>query len=96
MALLITARVNIYQAKKSIPIVTKTCFSEGKLTKQFGNPPFLREPPLLTNPPISEQFFHDPPLSPNFKNKKPPPNFRGGGNCGNIRSIFKKIRKMFT
>ena len=33
-------------------------------------PPFLREPP------ISEQFFHDPPLCPNFKNKIPP-NFRG-------------------
>ena len=32
----------------------KTWFSEGKLMKQFGNPPFLR------GPPISEQFFHDP------------------------------------
>ena len=42
----------------------KTCFSEGKLMKQFGTPPFLREPPLSTNPPppISEQFFHDPPI----------------------------------
>ena len=49
----------------------KTCFSE-KLMKEFGNHPFLREhPPLSTNPPISEQFFHDPPLCPNFKNKKP-------------------------
>ena len=27
MNLLITASVNIYQTKKSIPIVTKTCFS---------------------------------------------------------------------
>ena len=36
---LITASMNIYQAKKekkSIPIVMKTCFSE-KLIKQFGN-----------------------------------------------------------
>ena len=51
----------------------KTCFSAGKLMKQFGNPP------PSTNPPISEQFFHDPPLCPNFKNQKtpPPPNFRG-------------------
>ena len=47
----------------------KTCFSEGKLMKQFGNPLFLRGSPLSTNPPISEQFFHDPPLCPNFKNK---------------------------
>ena len=39
--------------------------------KQFGNPP-----PLSTNPPISEQFFNDPPLCPNFKNEIPP-NFRG-------------------
>ena len=43
----------------------KTCFSEGKLMKQFGNPLFLIGP-LLSNhpppppPPISEQFFHDP------------------------------------
>ena len=57
-----------------------TCFSEGKLMKQFGNPPFLREPPpLSTNTTISEQFFHDPHLCPNFKNKNPPPNYRGGG-----------------
>ena len=28
--------------------------------------------PLSTNPPISEQFFHDPPLCPNFKNEIPP------------------------
>ena len=25
--------------------------------------------PLSTNPPISEQYFDDPPLRPNFKNK---------------------------
>ena len=37
------------------------------------------ETPFSTNPPISEQFFHDPPPCLNFKNKKPPPpNFRGG------------------
>ena len=55
--LLITASVNIYQKRKekeSIPIVMKRCFSEGKLMKQFGNPFFLREPP------ISEQCFHYP------------------------------------
>ena len=44
----------------------KTCFSAGKLIKQFGNPA------LSTNPTNSEQFFHDPPLCANYKNKKPP------------------------
>ena len=39
--LLITASMKIYRTKKekkSIPIVMKTCFSEEKLIKQFGNP----------------------------------------------------------
>ena len=62
----------------------KTCFSEGKLIKQFGNTPLSkRTTPLSTNPPISDQFFHDPPFCPNVKKKNPPPprpNFRGGGN----------------
>ena len=48
----------------------KTCFSEGKLMKQFGNPPLSKRTP----PPIPEQFSHDPPLCGNFQNK------RGGGN----------------
>ena len=43
----------------------KACFSEDKLTKQFGTPLSKRTTPS-TNPPISDQFFHDPP---NFKNK---------------------------
>ena len=44
MNLLITASVNIYQTKKSIPIVMKTCFSYGKLMKQYGNPLSKRTP----------------------------------------------------
>ena len=53
----------------------KTCFSEGKMMKQFGT-----RPPFQLTPRISDQFFHDPPLCPNFKNEKPPsPNFTGGG-----------------
>ena len=52
----------------------KTCYSTGTLMKQFGNPPPLsKRTPLSTNPPISEQFFHDPLLCPNFKNQKPHP-----------------------
>ena len=41
--LLITVSVNIYQTKKEkkrIPTVMKTCFSEGKLMKQFEKTPF--------------------------------------------------------
>ena len=38
----------------------------------------LKESPPFNEPAISEQFFHDPTLCPNFKNQKPPPNFRGG------------------
>ena len=52
-----------------------------KTDETIWKPPFIREPPLSTNPPISEQIFHDPPLCPNFKNKNPPPrspNFKGG------------------
>ena len=46
-----------------------------------------KPPPLAphsTNPRISEQFFHDPPLCPNFKIQKP--NFRGGG--GNYVVVY--------
>ena len=41
------------------PIVMKTCFSDAKLMKQFGNPLFLREPPLplSTNPPYFWAIF---------------------------------------
>ena len=41
MDLLITASMNIYQAKsekKTIPVVMKTCFSEEKLTIWKPNP----------------------------------------------------------
>ena len=50
--LLIIASVNIYlpdKEKRSILIVMKTCFSSGKLMKQFGNPPFLKDPPPSFN-----------------------------------------------
>ena len=42
----------------------KTCFSEGKMMKQFGT----RPPPFQLTPRISDQFFHDPPLCPNALN----------------------------
>ena len=75
--LLITTSVTIYQTKESIPIAMKIFLKE----KWWNNleppsPPLSkRTPPLSTNPPppISEQFFHDPSLCPNFKNKNPPP-----------------------
>ena len=48
----------------------------------------VREPPLSTNPPISEQFFHDSPLCPNFKNQKPPLILRGVAELCNIYNIY--------
>ena len=50
----------------------KTSFSEEKL---ITHPLSKRLPPLSTNPHISEQFFHNPSLCPNFENKNPPPQF---------------------
>ena len=38
----------------------KTCFSEGNLMKQFGSLPFLREPPLSSNPLFLSNFFMTP------------------------------------
>ena len=61
--------------KKSFPVVMKTCFSEGKLMKRFGTSPFLREPP------ISEQFFHDP-LFVRILKTRSHPNFRGKETMG--------------
>ena len=51
-----------------------------KTDETTWKPPLLREPhPLSTNTPIPEQFFHDPPLCPNLKDKNPPPLILGGG-----------------
>ena len=51
--LLITASNNVYltkKEKKCIPIVMKSCFSEEKLIKQFGNPPFWENHPFQLTP----------------------------------------------
>ena len=57
--------------------------------KQFGIPFFLREPPLSTNPHISEQFFHDPSLS-EFQKQEIPLILGGeeGGNYGRSTVFF--------
>ena len=75
--LLITTSVNIYETKKSYS--NENMLFSRKTDETIWKPPFLRSSSLSTNPPISEQFFHDPPLCRNFKNKSPapPPNFRG-------------------
>ena len=74
--------MNIYQTKKKYSNSNENrCFSEEKLIKQFGPPPFQREPLLSTNSPISE---------PNFKNKKPH-NFRGK----ETMKALAKLGKMF-
>ena len=80
--LLITTRVNISQTKKekkSIPTVMKTCFSEGKLMKQFEPPP---PPPLLREPSYFSAIFLWPPSLSKFLKQEPPPHpliLKGGG-----------------
>ena len=72
--LLIATSVNIYLTKKN-PIVMKTCFSEGKLMKQFGNSLFLRGPPFQLTPLVLSNFFMIPLFAQISKTRKPP-NFR--------------------
>ena len=61
----------------------KTCFSEGKLMKQFGNPPLSkRTPPFQLTPLFLSNFFMTPLFVQISKTKTPPslpPNFRGEG-----------------
>ena len=54
----------------------KTCFSEGKLMKQFGNPPLSKRTPLSTNPLFLSNFFMTP-LFVEMSKTITPPNFRG-------------------
>ena len=70
----------------------KTCFSERKLIKEFGIPLSKRTPSfqLTPLPPISEQFFHDSYLCPNFKNKSLILGMGGGGNYA-LNISFLKI-----
>ena len=86
--LLITASMNIYQKKKrkKNSNSNENMLFWRKTDKTIWKAPFLREPLLSTNPPISENCFHNLPLCSNFKNrKKPPPSLRGQENyinCG--------------
>ena len=65
----------------------RTCFSAGKLMKQFGNPPFLKEPPLstiqLTHPPpqFLSNFFITPLFAQILKIRNPPLILGGRENC---------------
>ena len=56
---LLMKQVSIFtrqKKKKSIPIVMKTCLSEGKLMKEFGNPLFQLTPPPPPHPPPMSWF----------------------------------------
>ena len=58
----------------------KTCFSEGKLMKQFGKPPLSkRTTPFQLTPLFLSNFFMTPLFVQISKTRPPPPNFRGGG-----------------
>lgn len=63
----------------------KTCFSEEN--KTIWKPPISKRAPLSTNSSISEQFFYDPPLCLSFKNKTPPPDFRGEETMLNVLTM---------
>ena len=57
--------------------------------KQFGPPPPLSKRTALfqLTPIFLSNFFMTPPLCPNFKNEKPPPNFKQRGNYGHTGMI---------
>ena len=59
----------------------KTCFSEAKLMKQFGNPPLSKRtpPPFQLTPLFLSNFFMAPLSVQISKTRNLPPNFRGGG-----------------
>ena len=47
-----------YLPEKKNPLVIKACFSEGKLMKQYGNPPlFKRTPQFQPSPLFLSNFF---------------------------------------
>ena len=54
----------------------KTCFSEGKLMKQFGNPPLSKRTPFQLTPLFLSNFFMTP-LFVQISKTRNPPNFRG-------------------
>ena len=65
------ASMNIYQTKKEKRKYSnsKIWFSEGKMITPS---PLSNRTPRPTNPPISEQFFHDFPHCLNFKSHSTP------------------------
>ena len=71
----------------------KTCFSEGKLMKQFDLPPFLREDPppphLSTNPLFLTNFFMTTSLS-KFQKRENSPNFFWGGGEGQGGGVWQE------
>ena len=68
----------------------KTCFSEGKLMKQFGNPLFLRGPAFQLTPLFLSNFFMIPHFVQISKTRPPHPNFMGRGNYNRVVSIKKQ------
>ena len=61
--------MNIYQTKKKYSNSNENMLFCRKTDEIVWKPPLSkRPPPLSTNLRISEHFFHDSPLCPNFKN----------------------------
>ena len=68
-----------YLPDKQNPMIMKTCFSEGKLIKQFGNPPLSKRtlPPFQPTSLYLSNFFMTPLFVQSSKTRIPPTNFRG-------------------
>ena len=66
----------------------KTCFSEGKLMKQFGNPPLSKRTPLSTNPLFLSNFFMTPLFVQVLKVRTPL--ILGGGNYEHTKDKIQK------
>ena len=72
----------------------KTCFSEGKLMKQFGNPPLSKRtpPPFQLTPLFLSNFFMTP-LFVQISKTRPPPLSLGGGG-GKLRTCTLTIDRL--
>ena len=91
--LLITESVNIYQTKKEEKKYSSN--NEDILFWRKTDETIWKFPPFYLTPLFLRQFFHDHPLCPNFKNKKPPTSTGGRKLWFGRRTFFSIIKLVF-